>query len=98
MVTPTPSRTLRTRRTTNIYAELSLFGVDFSLSIGIPSRAGIVVKGTYIGTVDLKFITLGPYPLGAPETTGPTLSIDTTKQTVSSLYSLMCSWLLSTRD
>ncbi|KFZ24936.1 hypothetical protein V502_00571, partial [Pseudogymnoascus sp. VKM F-4520 (FW-2644)] len=65
----------------NVYAELSIFGVEFSLDINIPSRAGIKVVGTYIGTIGLKFVQLGPYPPSAPTTVGPTLSIDTTANT-----------------
>ncbi|GIK07592.1 hypothetical protein Aspvir_003258 [Aspergillus viridinutans] len=62
----------------NVHAELSMFGVEFSLDINIPSRAGIKVTGTYIGTIDLKFVQLGPYPPSSPTTKGPTLTIDTT--------------------
>lgn len=67
----------------NINAELSIFGVEFSLDLNIPSRAGVKVTGTYIGTIDFKFVQLGPYPPSAPTTSGPTLSIDTTTSTVS---------------
>lgn len=67
----------------NVDAELSIFGVDFALNVNIPSRAGIKVTGTYVGTIDWKFVQLGPYPVSAPTTLGPTLCIDTTTKTVS---------------
>ena len=66
----------------NIFAKLeALFGVTFSLSISIPGRSGVIIAGTYVGTIDFDFIKLGSFPLQpSGNSLGPMLSIDTAQQ------------------
>lgn len=47
----------------NIFAELEApFGVIFSFNTSIPGRSGVIIAGTYVGTIDFDFIKLRSFP------------------------------------